>query len=364
MMKMLKKRKKKKSFLKRLIGLILFLVLLCGGTFGVYHYQLRPTGDGSRIVEFDIEKGQTFDQVLHHLKEEDLIRSEFATRMYARFTNHSQYFAGQFHLNDGMSTPAILNHIKNVENAGKDQVKIVVPEGTWAKDIASTIEKACPDLTAKEILKQWNDTSYLKKLAKDYEFLNVEDLNNSKYRVKLEGYLFPDTYYVEEDADIDTITRTMLDRFELVYQEYKDEIEKSQYSMQELLTLASVVQFESSSPEQMKKIAQVFYNRLDQDMKLESSVTVCYALYDKFNNPTDCEIQIDVDSPYNTYANKGLPIGPILNPGQDAIDAVLHPEEHDYLFFVADINGDGTIYYSHTLEEHEERVKELNLVLE
>ena len=359
-----KKQKKKKGFLRKFIALLLVLVLLGGGSYGFYYFQLRPTGDGTRIVEFDIEQGENFNQVVHNLKKEKLIRSELVTKFYAKLTNHSEYYAGQFHLNDGMSTPKILNHIKKVENAGKNQVKVVVPEGTWAKDIAANISKQCPGLKTETIIKKWNDSKYLKELSKDYEFLNYDDLNNSQYKVKLEGYLFPDTYYVEENADIDTITRAMLDRFADVYDEYKEDIKESGRSVQEILTLASVVQFESARPDQMKKIAGVFYNRLNEDMKLESSVTVCYALYDKFNNPTDCEIQTGVDSPYNTYMNKGLPVGPILNPGQEAIDAVLHPEEHDYLYFVADINGDGTIYYSHTLEEHEEKMKELNLVLE
>ena len=134
--------------------------------------------------------------------------------------------------------------------------------------------------------------------------------------------------------------------------------------MQQILTLASIVQFESATKSDMKKIAGVFYNRLDDNMKLQSSVTVCYALYDDFKDAQDCEVNTDVDSPYNTYEHKGLPIGPILNPGEDAIDAVLHPTKSDYLYFVADINGDGKVYYSKTLEEHEKKMEELGLNLD
>ena len=114
----------------------------------------------------------------------------------------------------------------------------------------------------------------------------------------------------------------------------------------------------------MKKIAGVFYNRLNEGMKLDSSVTVCYALYDEYEDPTDCEVKTDVDSPYNTYLHSGLPIGPILNPGEQAIKAVLHPTKTDDLYFLADINGDGKVYYSKTLEEHEAKMKELGLVLD
>lgn len=364
MIQMPKQTKKPNRLGRRLIAIIAALVIVIGGPIVFYQSQLRPVGNGEEIVEFRIEKGSDFATVVSDLKEEHLIRSVWATKLYSRLTGGSSYYAGQFHLNDGMSTPQILNHLSKVENAGKSQVKIVVPEGTWAKDIAAKIAEACPDLKTKDIIAKWNDMKYIKTLAKDYPFLNTKDLDNSKYKVKLEGYLFPDTYYVEEYADVDDITRAMLDRFEQVYEQYKDQIDKSGYSVQQIVTLASVVQFESSNPESMKKIAGVFYNRLDKDMMLESSVTVCYALYDEFENPSDCEVETNIDSPYNTYLHRGLPIGPILNPGEEAINAVLNPEKSDYLYFVADIHGDGTIYYSETFEEHEEKMKELNLVIE
>ena len=123
------------------------------------------------------------------------------------------------------------------------------------------------------------------------------------------------------------------------------------------------VQFESGTKQDMATIAGVFYNRLNQDMRLESSVTVCYALYDQFDDPQDCETQTDVDSPYNTYLNNGLPVGPILNPGGDALLAVLEPESSEYLFFAADIHGDGKVYYSKTYEEHQRICEELGLIL-
>lgn len=100
-----------------------------------------------------------------------------------------------------------------------------------------------------------------------------------------------------------------------MYKENKKAFDKSDLSIHQIISLASVVQFEASEPSDMAKIAGVFYNRLDQGMKLQSSVTVCYALYDDFNDPKDCETNPEVDSPYNTYLHEGLPIGPILNPG-------------------------------------------------
>ena len=99
-------------------------------------------------------------------------------------------------------------------------------------------------------------------------------------------------------------------------------------------------------------------------MKLQSSVTVCYALYDNFNDPKDCETNPELDSPYNTYMNEGLPVGPILNPGEEAFQAVLNPDRKGgYLFFAADIYGDGKVYYSKTYEEHQQICERLGLNL-
>ena len=186
--------------------------------------------------------------------------------------------------------------------------------------------------------------------------------------MKLEGYLFPITYFVSLDETLDDVTRMLLNEFNSIYDSYEYEFEESKYTVEELLTLASIVQFEAGNVDDMKSIAGVFYNRLDKGMKLQSSVTVCYALYDEFDSPEDCETQTNIDSPYNTYKIDGLPIGPILNPGEEAILAVLEPEENDYLFFVADIHNvksnPGKVYYAKTLEEHNKWIQELKLIIE
>ncbi len=361
---MRKSKNKRARRRRKLLLCFVVLVVFVIGLFGFYSYQLSPVGDGTNEVLFEIEDGQTYDEVLNNLEDDQLIRSATFAKIYSRLSSDDVYYAGNFDLNDGMSTKEVLSYISEISNAEKEQVTLVVPEGKWAKEIAELIAEQYPDYTADEIIDTWNDSDYIKTLAKDYDFLDAKTLNNSEYNVKLEGYLFPNTYSLNATATIDEITRTMLDQFELIYEKYKDDFDASDYSIQEIVTLASIVQFEASSTSDMKKIAGVFYNRLDDDMKLQSSVTVCYALYDEFEDPEDCEVNTDIESPYNTYLNDGIPIGPILNPGEAAIQAVLEPDEHDYLYFLADINGDGTVYYSETLEEHEEKMEELGLVLE
>lgn len=353
----------------RVVLLVVVSILVIVGLGGAFVFKsgLSSTGSGDKEVVFTIENGDTLNDVVQNLEKEHLISNMSVAKLYAKISHNSNFVAGTFELNDGMSVKKILTDLQDSTKLKKDTTVLKIPEGKWAKEIAAEISNVYDGkYSTDEILNQWNDISYIKKLAKDYSFLNVNDLNNSNYKVKLEGYLFPDTYYLEENASIDDITRVMLDRFEVMYKQNKEAFKKSKLSVHQIVTLSSVVQFEAGSKKDMAKVAGVFYNRLNQDMKLESSVTVCYALYDDFNDPKDCETNPDVDSPYNTYMNEGLPVGPILNPGDEAIQAVLNPDRKGgYLFFAADIYNkvDGKVHYSKTYEEHQQICEKLGLNL-
>ena len=353
----------------RVVLLVVVSILVIAGLGGAFVFKsgLSSTGSGDKEVVFTIENGDTLNDVVQNLEKEHLISNMSVAKLYAKISHNSNFVAGTFELNDGMSVKEILTDLQDSTKLKKDTTVLKIPEGKWAKEIAAEISNVYDGkYSTDEILNQWNDISYIKKLAKDYSFLNVDDLNNSNYKVKLEGYLFPDTYYLEENASIDDITRVMLDRFEVMYKQNKEAFKKSKLSVHQIVTLSSVVQFEAGSKKDMAKVAGVFYNRLNQDMKLESSVTVCYALYDDFNDPKDCETNPDVDSPYNTYINEGLPVGPILNPGDEAIQAVLNPDQKGgYLFFAADIYNkvDGKVHYSKTYEEHQQICEKLGLNL-
>ena len=350
----------------RVVFVVVVCILIIAGLAGVFVVKngMASTGNGDKNIVFTIESGDTVDKVVQNLEEDHLISNAMVTKVYAKASHNTNFVAGTFELNDGMSVKEILSYIQDSTKLKKDTLILKVPEGKWAKEIADEISNLYDGkFSSQEILNQWNDISYIEKLAKDYSFIHVDDLNNSNYKVKLEGYLFPDTYYLEKEDSIDEITRIMLDRFEVMYKENKELFSKSDYSVQQVISLASVVQFEASSKEDMETIAGIFHNRLEQNMKLQSSVTVCYALYDDFKDPQDCETNPEIDSPYNTYLHEGLPVGPILNPGDDAIKAVLSPKKTEYLFFAADIYGDGKVYYSKTYEEHLQICEKLGLNL-
>lgn len=363
---MTEKRKAKKRHRRwpAVLLVIVILILLAGCGAGLWYLsELKPTGSADEEVTVVVEDGESYDSLLKKLESDGLIRSELAAKIYTRLNGSLDHYAGTFVLNKGMSTEQILDYLANSDNSVQTYNVITVPEGTWAKQIAAILAENYPEYTADDFIHLWNDSDYITTLAQTYSFLNPETLNNEQFFVKLEGYLFPETYYMDKDLTTDEITRTFLNQFQTIYDKYKNQIEASGMSLEEVLTLASIVQFESGDPAVMPDIARVFLNRLDQDMPLQSSVTVCYALYDKYSSAQDCETNPDVESPYNTYLHNGLPIGPILNPGEDAIKAVLEPADNDYLYFVADIHGDGSVHFARTWEEHEANVEKYNLNL-
>ena len=353
------KKQLENKYVKIGIACLCVVLLLFIAGFVYYNQSLKAVSSEEKAVALSVEEGSTSDQIIQQLDDSNLIRNKTMTKLYMKIHGLTNIKAGNFILYTSWDTPKILEALNDAEMANADEVLITFREGMWAKDIAALIEKNT-QVKAADLLALWNDESYLTSLIKKYDFLS-EDILNDQYKVKLEGYLYPETYSFKKDATAEEITETFLDQFQKIIEPYMEDINKSDMSLHEVITFASIVQYEASTKEDMEMISQVFYNRLERGMKLESSVTVCYALYEDMTSGEDCEVNTDIDSPYNTYQNEGLPIGPILNPGKDAIQSVLNPKNNDYLYFVADIYGDGTVYYSKTLQEQEANIDKFNL---
>ena len=245
--------RRKVNSVRVVLLVVVFILIIAGlGSIFVVKTGLSSTGNGDKNIVFTIESGDTLDKVVQDLEEDHLISNATVTKVYAKASHNTNFVAGTFELNDGMSVKEILSYIQDSTKLKKDALILKVPEGKWAKEIAAEISNLYDGkFSSEEILNQWNDISYIQKLAKDYSFIHVDDLNNSNYKVKLEGYLFPDTYYLGKEDSIDEITRIMLDRFEVMYKENKELFSKSDYSVQQVISLASVVQFEASSKEDM-----------------------------------------------------------------------------------------------------------------
>lgn len=350
-------KKNKKVWFITSIAVGLLIVFL--GGFLYYDSLLKSVSKQKDEVVFEIKQGEPQQQILESLEEQEIIKSASAAKICVKLNGLSDMKYGIFNLDRSWDTKQILEALNDVTKAKQDETMITFKEGMWAKDVALTLEKEL-GVSSKKLISLWNDDDYLNTLIKKYPFL-TKDILNEDARVKLEGYLFPETYVFSKDATLEEITETFLDHFQTVYQKYEKDIKDSGQSIHDIIKLASMVQYEASTKQDMELVAGVFYNRLEKGMKLESSVTVCYALYDDLTSGEDCELQYNIDSPYNTYKIEGLPVGPILNPGEDAIAAVLHPKKSDYLYFVADIYGDGKVYYAKTYDEQLKNQEKFNL---
>lgn len=354
------RRRKRKLKVKRLVALIAIVVILIGGIVGFIMYstaQKPVDGNDTTIVYFNIESGTGSSDVIDQMAQEGLIRDALMTKIYARLNNQTAFCAGTFELSRSMDLDTILTTLNDPSSALTNTVSVTLVEGDWVKHMAERIGGAT-NVSADELLASWNDESYVRLLMSDYPFL-TEEIFNGQTRYLLEGYLFPDTYEFYVDTTVDEITRKLLDNTLSVYNTLSGDLEASGFTIHQWFTLASIVQYEASKPDDMKLVASVFENRLEAGMPLQSSVTVCYALdVEKDDDWQLCEVNPTYDSPYNTYMVQGLPPGPILNPGYDALDAVLHPTESNYYYFMADVYGDGTVYFSETLDQHEALVNQ------
>lgn len=350
-------RKKRKLNIKGILLLLIIIIMFISAfSLTYYNNSLKAVAKVSEEVAFTINNGDSSKTVVKNLKKAGLIKDEQMTLLFIKINNLNNIKAGNYLLDKSWNVKKIFSYINSATNAISDDIKITIIEGDWAKDIARKIASSL-NISEEELLNLWNDESYIRSLMKTYPFI-TEDIFNNNIRIKLEGYLFPETYLFAKDSTKEDVTIKLLNQTLKIYNDLKQQIDSSKYNVHEIFTLASIVQYEASKAEDMKLIAGVFYNRLDINMKLQSSVTVCYSI-DKEKNDDwmKCEVNPDFESPYNTYKYLGLPPGPILNPGKTALEATLNPEKSDYLYFMADVYGDGKVYYAKTYEEHSENVR-------
>lgn len=354
-----KKPKRKINVVNLLVLLVLVVGLIFGGVSMYYNSTLNPVSKTSEQVEFTVNAGESIKAVVAHLKQADLIENSFTAQLYAKSNKLTNIKKGTYVLDKTMSLKEILNVLNDSKGALVNDSRVTLIEGDWAKHIASRIASAT-NVTEDDLFALWNDETYIRSLMPKYPFL-TEDIFNPDSRVLLEGYLFPNTYDFYQETTAKEVTEKILDQTLKIYEKYKDQFASTmasrELSLHEIFTLASIVQYEAAKTEDMKMIAGVFYNRLNSGMMLQSSVTVCYAIdIEKTDDWMKCEVNPNFDSPYNTYKYKGLPPGPILNSGEAAIEAVLNPTQSNYYYFMADVYGDGTVYYAETYGEHQKNV--------
>ena len=349
--------KMKKKMRAKITAIILLLAILLGVVgYGVFRYTtgVSPASKTEDVILFQVKQGESVALVLDNLKAEGIIKDPLVVKIYAKLNNLEGVKVGRYYLDKSWDVKKILETLNDPTAGIEIEVTVTLREGLWAKDMAAKIAEVTT-VTEGELLALWNNEEFLKEMIEKYEFL-TDDILNDKLTVKLEGYLFPETYnfYIETTAQ--AVTMRLLDQTNKIYQKHKADFDASELTIHEIFTLASITQFESGVLADDRIISGVWFNRLEKGMALQSSVTVCYALYE-YEDWKECERNSGIDSPYNTYKYAGIPIGPVSNPGENAIISVLDPEDTNYLYFLADVYGDGKIYYAETYEEHNANVQ-------
>ncbi|MFC7320969.1 endolytic transglycosylase MltG [Halobacillus campisalis] len=334
------------------IGIGLIVSLIAGYLYIKSSIEPVDPNDESN-VDVDIPLGSSTSEIAAILESEDVIKNAIIFRLYTKFNNETGFQAGNYSFSASMTLDEIIESLQTGKT--KDAaVRVTIPEGRNMEQIAEIYSEKL-EFTEEEFLNKVNDEDYLNELIEDHPSLLTDDILQEEIRYPLEGYLFAGTYdYDVEDPTIEETVEVMVSRTEEEFMEYSDEIEDSDMSIHEVITMASLVENEAPNEESRREIAGVFYNRLNEDMMLQTDPTVLYALGE--HKDRVLYEDLEVESPYNTYQNKGLPVGPISSFNINSLQAVFNPVESDYLYFLA--NSEGEIFYSETLEEHNELKEE------
>jgi len=327
----------------RLIILLMAIVLLVAVGFVSIKYYDRKIlkaplkSKGNEVVDISVDKDQNLDDVIEKMDKEGKIKSKRILKSYIKKVQASQkVVAGEYVFSSNLNAYDLLLNLKEGIYDNRP-VKVTIPEGYNIDEIGNKLEK-------QGIIKKEDFIKSIKEY-KTPSFIKVD--KNRKY--PLEGYLFPDTYEFFKGMPGDKIIDKMINRFKYVIKEIEKEnnIKIKDNDIDKLINMASVIEKEAEKNDERGKVASVFYNRIDKKMKMESCATVLYAL--GYHKDKLYYKDLKIKSPYNTYLNIGLPVGPIGSPGKNSIKAALNPEKTDYLYFVS--KNDGTHYFTKDYKE-------------
>ena len=312
----------------------IIVLLIAGIAALIYINGLDKAYDSSKsdTINVTVEMGSTTEDIGTLLQEEGIIESSSDFKFFSKVKGYDgKYQAGTYALAPSMT----LSEIAEIIISGKtNNITFTIPEGY-------TIYQMADKLSEEGIVDREKFVSLLTDGNFSYDFLS--DAQSGKNH--LEGYLFPETYTVEFGADEETIINTMLNQFDTVFtEEFKARAEELGYSLNEIMVIASIIERETQVDEERGKVSSVIYNRPKEGMPLQMCSTVQYILGEQKEILSNADTQIE--SPYNTYINQGLPPGPICCPGLASIEAALYPDETDYLYFVVSDKLDGTQKFS------------------
>ncbi len=321
------------------IIICVFTAFVCYAFF--VHYSTTPVDNLNRTVTIEIPKGANFSNITDILDKKSLIKCQKSFYLLARLKDAPTHIrAGEYELSSSMSPSDIINKLIKGEIKG---YPVPVPEGFNIRQIADRL--ASLELVDEEIFIE---------TATDPEFVTSLGIKGDS----VEGYLFPDTYIFAKSTDAKNIIKHMVSRFRQKIKPYMlERVKELGFTTREFVTLASIVEKEGGPKEEKELIAAVFHNRLKKGIKLQSDPTVIYGIEDFDGNIKRKHLR--KKTPYNTYRIKGLPPGPISNPGMESMLAVLYPPSVDYLYFVS--KNDGSHHFSSDLKSHNKAVRKYQI---
>ena len=347
---------KKKRRLIKILPFLVILGVLAG--IGLCVYCVTPVSMSSDKVLFKVKQGESTMSIINDLRKDNLIKSRKFAILFIKINNIDTIKAGNYELNRNMSLRKIFSIITNSKNIKADTIVMTFHEGKNMRGIVKIITENTK-ISENDIYNTLADKKYIDSLKEEYWFITDDVLNPNIYYT-LEGYLYPDTYEFDKDVSIKGIFKKMLDKEEEVLDKYKTAIDSSNIGIHKTLTLASMAELEGKTLEDRKNIVGVFYNRINNNLPLGSDVTTYYGAKVDMGERDLYQAEIDSPNAYNTRPMSSvgkLPIGPICNPSEDAINAALNWTKNDYFYFVADKNG--KVYFSKTDGEHTTTIQNL-----
>ena len=334
----------KKTSPAKLIGVPLALVVLLWCVFALWDVFGITPGKGHQVM-VKIPAGSTVLEIADILDDEGIIDHAMIFRFWEKLGRDNVFQQGGHLVGRGQSYGNIIKKLTSTPDVGAyETVTVVIPEGYEARMIA----KKLSDMGLVD------EERFMEELEKgDFDFDFISEIDRKENR--LEGYLFPATYeLMVGESEHDIINRMLTAFNQRIVPLYKQS--GTSYSLDEIVTMASIVEREAANDSERGKVASVFYNRLKNDMAFGSCATVQYIIKERKDVLSNSDIKIK--SPYNTYINKGLPIGPIASPGESSVKAALYPEDTDYLYFAARADGSENVF-TRTNEEHLQVVQQL-----
>ncbi len=323
-------------------ALVLNILLICFIVYQIFYAKYYWHGEDEKRIT--IGQGKNLDEIIYQLMEEDIISNSFLFKLAVKLTGKENQIISNIYLfKNGMSNSQLMELL--TDKSLNQPVRITIPPGYNLRQISNLAQKKL-SLSKEKFLQEAANDSLISLLGLSGKIKN------------LEGFLFPDTYDISPLTDEKNLVRLLFNEFRkkvLGDNEIKSEILKDSTTLLKAVTLASIVEGETRMDDEKPVIAGVYLNRIAKGMRLEADPTIQYILPDGPKARILYE-DLKIISPYNTYLNKGLPPGPINNPGLASIKAALNPAKHSYLFFVA--TGEGGHKFTENYEQHLQAVKE------